>query len=430
MSFVPLFALWSALPWLVNAFSFTPNTPTQCDDLKISWTALQTFSVPRNNQRTGSFSTPLQFNATDKIVLTMSDSTGFGAGGSTEILTVGASLGGSCDTSPENLGFTFRADEAQLQQCGAYIFSQYIESGAVAPVTISGTIPGGDSFELHPPINRKTFTWTANVFNGTQIIFSMTDANFRQGGSFLNTVAVSGDSSCITPDSPSSTTNAAATPTSSGPGESSAPATPRSSTGAIAGSVLGALIFLAVLITLGLFFLRQRQEKKKTMMAGGSEFRRTSRPLDSQLDLTYDPRQNTNAPPYNGPPYMSPSNSATPATSLYGHEHQAMQGSPQLPTHYQPHSPFLSSRSDNENPFSEPSPSAEVNPFMDQGSGSDAVSAGQRKSGMSGFTGYKPSRYVLHTDAEDDDLPVNADGVVELPPQYSASRAPRSNIPP
>lgn len=54
-----------------------------------------------------------------------------------------------------------------------YEFSNYIESGAITPVTIMGVIPGGDSFVLHPPTGPKTFDWTANVYNGTQIIFLM-----------------------------------------------------------------------------------------------------------------------------------------------------------------------------------------------------------------------------------------------------------------
>lgn len=41
----------------------------------------------------------LSLPAGQKFVLTMSDATGFGAGGSTELLTVQPSLGTSCNTT-------------------------------------------------------------------------------------------------------------------------------------------------------------------------------------------------------------------------------------------------------------------------------------------------------------------------------------------
>lgn len=168
-------------------------------------------------------------------------------------------------------------------------------------------------------------------------------------------------------------------------------------------------------------------------MAGGSEFRRNSRPLtNSELDLTYDAHQNVS----NSRPYMSPSITASSASQLFSErdENAPFQEGSHPPAHYQPHSSYLTSRlPESENPFAgAPSPirnNTDVEPFMERGSGSDGISAGQRKSGMSGFTGYKTSRYVVHTDAEDDDLPANEDGVIELPPQYSATRAPPKALP-
>lgn len=41
---------------------------------------------------------------------------------------------------------------------------------------------------------------------------------------------------------------------------------------------------------------------------------------------------------------------------------------------------------------------------------------------MAGVTAHKPSRFVVHTDAEDGLPQPNNDGVVELPPQYSERR--------
>ncbi|KAF7347889.1 Methionine vitamin-b12 [Mycena venus] len=397
------------------------GAPTAPGDL-FSEIISQIFGVPRNisissTDVDGTFSTVMPLNASDQVVLTLSDSTGFGSGGSTQILKVGPSTGESCNLTAPALPFTFGPDTAPTQ-CQKYTFIDF--AGATPPVTVIGVIPGGDSFVLNVPPTATQFDWTANVYNDTTIIFMMIDAQGRPGGSVRYTVALSGDSSCINDQSPSSTIPPSSGPTSSSsspsPSSSSAPSTPSSNVGAIAGSVLGALIFLAVLITLGLFFLRQRQEKKNARMAGGNEFRR-SRPLNpSELDLTYDPQRNLNSSPF-----MSAS--GTPTTSTFNQV---------PPAHYVPHSRYLGSGPETENPFNSPAQSSshnthntDVDPFMERES--DATSAGQRKSGMAGLTSYTPSRYIVHTDAEDDIAP-NEDGVIELPPQYSASRGPpRSN---
>jgi len=158
-------------------------------------------------------------------------------------------------------------------------------------------------------------------------------------------------------------------------------------------------------------------------MAAISEFRRTSRPMDSELDLNYDPHRDG----ANAHPYMTPT--PTGSVSMFN----GRDPPPSLPpVHYQPHSAFLSGpvtessrlAPEGENPFNPPSNQTrmDVDPFMERGGSDTIISASRRKSAMSGSNNYKPSRYVLHTDAEDDDLPANEDGVVELPPQYSATR--------
>jgi len=437
MSLSALFLLWFLSRFVAFAtFTFSSTAPSQCDNVQITWTGgsgagyylsiIPVFGVPRNisipsTDINGTFPTLIPLNASDELVLTLSDATGFGSGGSTQLLKVGDSLGGSCNNTAPDLPFTFGLN-SPLVQCQPFPITDYPD--ATLPVTLIGVIPGGDSFELSS--SKTSFDWTANVYNGTQIIFVLVDAQGRPGGSVLSTVGLSGDSSCINDKSPSSTiapsSGTTSTSSSSPSASSSAPATPGSNVGAIAGSVLGALIFLAVLITLGLFFLRQRQEKKNARLAGGNEFRR-SRPLNpSELDLSYDAQQHLNTSPF-----MSAS--ATPTTSAFS------QGASHPPVHYQPHSRYLASHlPETDNPFNPPvqstshnSHNTDIDPFMERES--DATSAGQRKSGMSGLTGYKPSRYVLHTDAEDEDLVPNEDGVIELPPQYSATRGPARGVP-
>ncbi|KAJ7293511.1 hypothetical protein C8J57DRAFT_1269226 [Mycena rebaudengoi] len=390
-------------PQVASKFSFNHTALTQCGDLTVTWEGGSgagyylsiipvrlTSMFPRNISipasafvdGKGSFSVQsLPFNASDPLVLTMSDSSGFGAGGTTPLLETGKSLGASCNTST---------------------------LGAVAPVTIFGVIPGGDSFVLNPPPNARTFEWLANVYNGTQIIFLMVDADLRPGGSVLAIVALSGDSSCIDAQSPSSTISPNPSSTQSGP--PSVPATPRSPVGAIAGSVLGALIFLAVLITLGLFFLRQNQNKKR---GSSTPYRRNSRPLDeSESDLQYSSQHASNLGPYSG--------ANTPTSSGYFNSSGSQshpvppvfpQGTAHPPAHYQEHSPYLA-------PSQVQFDGADIDPFLDQAT--NAPSTSRRKSGMTAYSNYTPSRFIVHTDAEDE-IPPNADGVVELPPQYSAT---------
>lgn len=83
--------------------------------------------------------------------------------------------------------------------------------------------------------------------------------------------------------------------------------------------------------------------------------------------------------------------------------------------------------------LSDPSPSAAIEPFSlynsDQSTSRDSMSTTQRKAAMAGVTSYKPSRFIVHTDVEDDLPPPNEDGIVELPPQYSERRGPLKSVP-
>lgn len=162
-----LLLLCSTFP-LAFAYSSTAGTPTQCDDFKISWSGMrpplliiqesvtllsisrwncpvlcpsytcmsalisrvqpnlpdpQRFGSQRNisipssayANGVGSFSVQLPFPEGKEFVLTMSDSTGFGSGGSTELLTTGASLGGQCNSTDPGPAFDFSLDGALLQ---------------------------------------------------------------------------------------------------------------------------------------------------------------------------------------------------------------------------------------------------------------------------------------------------------------------------
>ncbi|KAJ8520984.1 hypothetical protein ONZ45_g2272 [Pleurotus djamor] len=64
-----------------------------------------------------------------------------------------------------------------------------------------------------------------------------------------------------------------------------------------------------------------------------------------------------------------------------------------------------------------------------QSMASTTLTAAQRKAAMAGESAYKPpSRFILHTDADDELPPPNEDGIVELPPQYTERRAPSTPL--
>ena len=330
------------------------------------------------------------------------------------------------------------------------------------------------------------------------MIFFMTDSQGRQGGSSdVRIVGFSDDSSCLTGQSPSSTqsppgasqtapsTTASSQPTSS----ASAPPSNGISIAAIAGTVIGALLFLAVVITLGLFFLRRKRDAASGIAPNSSK--RHSRRMGSGIDLTYDPSQapagqpygipqNNSAPtsnyPYSsstGPPfsdnpfYDSPPESQYQPSSRYIPPSQIDAASQYSSSRYQ----FSDTTAPHEyNPYQQypgayqpnaqlypPNPNYQpVNPYpgdpfhsappltlvgtqperfsmqtSQPSAPSEAQSSAQRKATMAGSVStYTPSRFIIHTDVEDALPPPNESGVVELPPQYSERQGPGVSVNP
>ncbi|KAG6814092.1 hypothetical protein H0H92_003139 [Tricholoma furcatifolium] len=400
----------------------------------------------------------------------MSDATGFATGGTSDVLTTGTSLGGSCNTTDPGVAFSFELNSA-LQQCGPYVINGY--TGAVQPVTFTGIIPGGQSFSLVFPAGSNSYTWTANVAAGTSLMFTMVDAMGRNGGtSDITTVGITDDATCLNSLSPSSTA-VSMTSTSTPSQTSSTTASPSTTTGsgsggtsiaAIAGTVIGALVFLAVAITLGLFFLRKRRDNNNSR-----------RPRNTDLDLTYDPAYTHGNYPYSAAgtagasaspltmansggyepnpfsdgshlqqPYQQPAYGVSSQYSQYqaSSQYQAysdyqpsVQSQPALnsqSSQYQASIPpahslqrSLGSEPDPFNPYAltNATPSV-IQPFDASDSGSTAMSSAQRKAAMAGVANYTPSRFIVHTDVEDELPPPNQDGIVELPPQYSERHGP------
>jgi len=298
---------------------------------------------------------------------------------------------------------------------------------------------------------------------GTSMIFIMTDALGNQGGSSdIKIVGATDDNTCLNSLSPSSTSSAPTSKTKgvhSTAGSSSSPS-PTPTKGvpirAIAGTVIGALLFLAVVVTLGLFFLRKRSGSFDT---GGGDFRKPSRRLQSDVDLSHDPGHPLDATPYGFSPHTNapfrpyhcdatptthyPYSSHTSASSIahypyspnstLPHDADPFADSPLPPS--QSHRAFSQFYSPSDSlvadPFNSSGPpvlsSAEYGPFSvqrsEQATSNDSMSTAQRKASMAGVNAYKPQRFIVHTDADDILPPPNDEGVVELPPQYSERHA-------
>lgn len=408
--------------FMANAFSFSATAPTQCDSLNVTWTGGQApfqllitpkFGTPHNisvpssavSSNGGAISTQLTMPQGTKFLLTMSDATGFGSGGTSQILTVGSSVTGvSCNTTDPGTGFTYELPDA-LQQCNPYTFSGY--DGAAQPVTIYGLIPGGQTTIMNPP-NGLSYQWTTDVAAGTTMVFIMIDSQGRQGGSSdILTVASSDDSTCLNAQSPTST----ASPSASGPSAPVVTETASSgvSVGAIAGTALAALVALAVLVTLGLFFLKKWRDDRLSVYDAGAGRHRSQR-LES-TDHILAPQY---SPPYGGDQalnafrYPSPNSATTPQTVTPSAFMPPPSGQYEPRPFNLPASSNLHSRSTSKTDSS--------SPFED----SELSQAGRQKAAMAGVSAYKPSRFILHTDV-DEPVPDEVD-IVELPPQYTDRR--------
>lgn len=104
---------------------------------------------------------------------------------------------------------------------------------------------------LHP--TTYSYTWIADVKEGTSLLFFMVDSQGRQGGvSPLLTVLNSTDASCFVPSEPSSTVSAP----SQTPSQSTSPGSNTSTVGIIGGAAIGAVVLLVLLIILGICYKR------------------------------------------------------------------------------------------------------------------------------------------------------------------------------
>lgn len=231
-----------------------------------------------NDSATVSFQ--LKYPANSQLVAVVSDSTGFGSGGTSVAALVTTSSDASCFNSTTQVSpdFVFSIDPAnQLVQCeDTRIW--WDNSTVQGTPNFLGIIPGGQSFAV-PETNITNvvsegtgFTWIPSIRGGTTLI--LVGGDNRGNGSAGSTLilvssGIDNDISCLSDTSPSSTAGdpaGGAYPTGNGgwTGRSSG----GTSVGAIVGGVLGGLAFvIACILLLWVFRRRQRRQKRTTKLS-------------------------------------------------------------------------------------------------------------------------------------------------------------------
>ncbi|TFK94445.1 hypothetical protein K466DRAFT_593619 [Polyporus arcularius HHB13444] len=469
--------LWPLQAYAAN-FTFSYSKATQCDDFQVSWTGgtapfqltiVPSFGTPRttkipdgsfSNSR-GSFTTTMNMPKGQQIVVVMSDATGFGSGGVTPVITVGPTVSKTaCDTSDPGVDFTYEANSA-LAQCRTYTFSLYKD--AVQPIQITGIVPGGSTFILNPPRGPLSFDWVADIAANTELVFFMTDANNRQGGSTqFASVLLSDDKTCLDKNSPASvahppsmtaTSKAAAgtkSSTHTQTSTSSATSSPdtddpskSSPAGTLAAAIVGTLVALVVLGSLIWFYLRRRngggflgrkfQKQEVDLMKGDPGLP----PHQSLSPYPLYPTDNfgDGATPHSSVNLLHRTPSADAASTLNFARPPQTATTAQFPPGTRPDSIHDTSLYGNGSGYGGASQYGTaaaaayggVRPEGSVASWDQSVtsSAAQRKAAQAGVSTYQtPARFILHTDIEDDLPPPPVDEVIELPPQYSERRAP------
>ncbi|KAI0695152.1 hypothetical protein BC835DRAFT_981480 [Cytidiella melzeri] len=456
----------------VNAANFTFNfgAATECDNFPVSWSGGSppfslTLAPAFGSQRVmdipnssfsggkGSFQVQMPFPNKQKFIAIMSDASGFGSGGASDLIVTGPQVGNNkCNTTDPGVDFFFELNDA-LTQCELYNISGY--DSAVQPVTIQGIVPGGTTFVLDPPTGPSWYDWPSDAAAGTGIMFVMSDSLGRKGGcSDVRTVAVSGDTSCLSGNSPMSASSApqatqSSSSTSSTSPSSSSSASPdadnaskKSDTGVIIGGVLASLFGISTLVALGLFFWRRRNRRQKDNYYNGGFGGRSNRRKGRLDSLDLDPAVGMSDPvsplpdvqpfPYTAS-HMSDHFGSPSSHNLLTSTHSGSQS--QHPSNSQTQYSAFNNPFDEQSEHSSHSRNPSVPGLTASGSSiqdgrymGTMSSSGRSKASMAGAVNTRPTRFVLHTDIEEAAPADENEEVVELPPQYSELRAPLPSV--
>ncbi|KAH7918062.1 hypothetical protein BV22DRAFT_1134887 [Leucogyrophana mollusca] len=425
--FARFFAVVNLFLGVARAFSVSTGPASQCDEFLVSWaggtppfsiilvpeyTIFTNVSVPSSafTDNQGSYAIPiLPLAANKRFVVVMSDATGFGSGGVSDIITVGGSVENiGCNTTSQGPNFFYESPNTGFQQCGQYTYENYL--GATQPISITALVPGGGSVVTQAPDSTiLSYSWPIDVTAGTSLILFLTDATGAQGGTtYIWTVSSSGNSSCLTGSYPSSTTEAPS-PTSAASQMSSQMASPSSSsnnsntdlsTGVIAGIAIGGAAVLIAFAALMLCCCRPRD---------------TPLPLTRPI-LDMDPDQRDLNSPFT--PHIFPfqpeyPSQHTPPMAQY-------LNAVLRPRTYDPNSQnFSSSNSLQQTQFT----SNAISPLGSEYTANSPVTPGGHWGVPTNSDSSRPStQFLVHTDVEDA-RPGDVD-FVELPPGYLSGRQP------
>ncbi|CAK5261851.1 unnamed protein product [Mycena citricolor] len=295
-------------PLMANAltWSFT-NAPTQCANLSVSVNGgtppyriliipfgttplsggtevrkILDEAFPGNSPNT---SFQLNYPANSQFVAVVSDSTGFGSGGTSVNLQVANSSDSSCfnpnQKSQPTWVFSINPLNSITSCQPTRLWWDPSSNAPQGTPRFEGVIPGGISFDI--PVTTETtvpqqglgFNWTVSLAPMTTVILvGGDDRGFGTAGSSLYIVGnnIQSDSSCLNSSSPSSTPGAPAggvatstsssTSTSTSTGSSSPNSSQKSNgsnVGAIVGGTIGGLTGLVALCLVGLFLYRRRR---------------------------------------------------------------------------------------------------------------------------------------------------------------------------
>ncbi|KAI8969409.1 hypothetical protein BD414DRAFT_279700 [Trametes punicea] len=333
-----ILSLLAAAPYaaLAAAYSFNfTSTPRQCQNLSIeidgtgsppysaliipfgpsplpnSIEARRITNVPFSGNST-SVSFQLKFPENSQFVAVVSDSTGFGTGGTSATVTVLSGDAPCFDTTQSvQPAFLFHTDPDHVLITCSPSRLWWDNSTVQGTATFQGVIPGGQSFQIpEGPITPQAgegvgFQWTPSVRVGTLILLvGGDDRGLGSAGSNQYTMQAGNSLSCLNDTSPSSTPGSPAGgsyPTAtdgSGVNTGSSSSSSHTNVGAIVGGVIGGVVGAIALGLVILFAIRRQRFHQGTK----------ERPVDLLQDQDNEVGHGDGRPPeyYQPEPFVLP----------------------------------------------------------------------------------------------------------------------------
>ncbi|KAI1788637.1 hypothetical protein LXA43DRAFT_629738 [Ganoderma leucocontextum] len=290
---IPAVVIAAELASFAAAYSFNiVSTPRQCENLTVQITgeggqapyslliipfgpsplpnaveARRITNVPFNTSTSVDFQ--LRFPENSQFVAVVSDSTGFGTGGTSAAVTVLSGKDGcfNATTTVSPAWFLHTDPDGVLSSCTTTRIWWNSNDPQGTP-NFQGVIPGGQSFSI--PVGQTStkvgtgvgFNWTPDVrISTTFVLVGGDDRGLGVAGSNLFTIQ-QGSTSCLNGTSPSSTAGSPAGgsyPTSTDGSGTNSGQSGSTNVGAIVGGVIGGVVGLIAIALVVLFFSRRRR---------------------------------------------------------------------------------------------------------------------------------------------------------------------------